>query len=273
MMIKRQNRRFIIMAAGRKGSGKSSFFNTLIGKDIVKNADSGGIDIYTLSIDCDGVMQRVTLIDTPGFGMTLSDTEIQESIASYIKAQFNMFIAEESKIRRDPKFEDTRIHCLLYFISSASSGLKSTDIAFLKSVSPLVNIIPIISKADGLTINERRTMKAKVMEQLSHHKIPTFDLESQELYANPVGGSSLNELVPFLVVSADFGDPGTKSKDCQWGLVNIDNHEHCDFMALREILLSTHTSSLAEYTASELYENYRSAYLEKEARAGRLENK
>jgi cell division control protein 11 len=266
MMVRRQNRRFIIMAAGRKGSGKSSFFNTLIGKDIVKNTDSSGIDIYTLSVDCVGVMQKVTLIDTPGFGATLSDVEAQENIASYIKTQLNMFIEEESKIRRDPKFEDTRIHCLLYFISSTSSALKNTDITFLKSVASLVNIIPVISKADGLTLRERREMKDRVMEQLSYYKIPMFDLENPEMCLSPVEDSQLNKMMPFLLVSAGFGMADAGDRDHQWGLVNVDNHEHCDFTALREILLSTHTSTLAEYTASELYEGYRSTYLETRAK-------
>ncbi|AFM98974.1 septin [Encephalitozoon hellem ATCC 50504] len=262
MIVRRQNRRFTIMAAGPKGSGKSSFFNTLIGKEIVTSKGQEGIDLYMLNLDCEGIMQRITFVDTPGFGDALDDTEIQETICNFIKAQLDMFITEESKIRRNPKYEDTRVHCLLYFIPSTSFGLKNRDIVFLKKVSGLVNIIPVISKSDGLSITERIEVKRQVMEQLRYYNISIFDLDDPEVYSSPTAGNDLNSLVPFMVVSADRENLESRTRNYQWGSVNIDNPEHCDFPALRELLLSTHIYGLIDYTASEIYENYRAAVLE-----------
>ncbi|AFN83738.1 septin [Encephalitozoon romaleae SJ-2008] len=264
MIVRRQNRRFTIMAAGPKGSGKSSFFNTLIGKEIVTSKGQEGIDLYMLNLDCEGIMQRITLIDTPGFGETLDDTEIQETICNFIKAQLDMFIAEESKIRRNPKYEDTRVHCLLYFIPSTSFGLKNRDIVFLKKVSGLVNIIPVISKSDGLSITERIEVKRQVVEQMRHYNISIFDLDDPEIYSSPTAGNDLNSLVPFMIVSADGENLESRVRNYQWGSVSIDNPEHCDLPALRELLLSTHIYGLIDYTASEIYENYRAAVLESE---------
>jgi len=262
MIVRRQNRRFTIMVAGCKGSGKSSFLNTLIGKDIIKSGDQSGIDLYMLNIDCEGIMQKITLIDTPGFGENLDDNEIQESICNFIKSQLDMFITEESKVRRNSKYEDTRIHCLLYFIPSTSSSLKNTDIIFLKRISTLVNIIPIISKSDGLTIIERVEIKKKIMEQMNYYNIPLFDLDDPELHPTPANGNNLNDLIPFLIISANDRNPESKSGDYQWGSVDIDNPNHCDFSILRELLLSTHIHGLIDHTASELYENYRAIVLE-----------
>ncbi|CAD27055.2 SEPTIN [Encephalitozoon cuniculi GB-M1] len=262
MIVRRQNRRFTIMAAGPRGSGKSSFFNSLIGKEIVTSRGHEGIDLYMLNLDCEGIMQRITLIDTPGFGEGFDDSEIQETICNFIKAQLDMFIAEESKIRRNPKYEDTRVHCLLYFIPSTSSSLKSRDIAFLRKVSGLVNIIPVISKSDGLSITERIEVKRQVMEQIKHYNISIFDLDDPEVYSSPAAGNDLNSLVPFLVVSADRENFESRARNYQWGDVSIDNPDHCDLPALRELLLSTHIYGLIDYTASEIYENYRAAVLE-----------
>lgn len=262
MIVRRQNRRFTIMAAGPKGSGKSSFFNTLIGKEIVTSRSQEGIDLYMLNLDCEGITQRITLIDTPGFGDTLDDREIQETICNFIKAQLDMFISEESKIRRNRKYEDTRVHCLLYFIPSTSSGLKNRDVMFLKRVSGLVNIIPVISKSDGLSTSERSEFKRRVMEQIRYYGISVFDLDDPELYSSPATGNDLNALLPFLIVSADRGDLDSRTRSCQWGDIAIDNPSHCDLSALRELLLSTHIYGLIDYTASEIYENYRASILE-----------
>lgn len=48
---------------------------------------------------------------------------------------------------------DERIHCLFYFLSPHS--LKQIDVAFLSRVSSIVPIIPVIAKADTLTVMER----------------------------------------------------------------------------------------------------------------------
>lgn len=260
-MIRRQNRRFSIMIAGSKGSGKSSFFNTLIGRKIVKSENDNGIDAYMLNIDCEGIPQKLTLIDTPGFGSTLDDSKTQDDICKYIKEQFDSFIKEESKIRRDPKYEDPRVHCLIYLIPATSSGLKNTDVVFLKKVSSLVNIIPIISKSDGLSIQERSKVKNKIVEEFTYHEIPLFDLDNPEICPAPVNGTGLNSLLPFLIVSADTEDFEPRTRSFEWGTVNIINPEHCDFSTLKEVLFGSHTHSLIDYTASELYENYRASVL------------
>lgn len=262
MMVRRQNRRFTVMVAGSRGCGKSSFLNTLVGREIITARGLKGIDLYMLNLDCEGVTQKITLIDTPGFGGTLDDNEIQETICSFIKSQLDMFISEESKIRRNPKYEDTRVHCLLYFVPSTACGLKNTDVVFLRRVCSLVNIIPVISKSDGLTIAERDEAKTRVMGQMRHHGIPVFDLDDPELHSAPAGGNNLNSLFPFLIVSADNQDPSSRRRSYQWGSVSVDDPSHSDFPALRELLLSTHIYGLIDYTASEIYENYRARVLE-----------
>ena len=49
---------------------------------------------------------------------------------------------------------DTRVHCLLYFISPYGRGLKPLDLDVMKRLSTKVNLVPVIAKADGLTKTE-----------------------------------------------------------------------------------------------------------------------
>lgn len=53
---------------------------------------------------------------------------------------------------------DTRVHACLYFIPPYGHGLRQIDLEFLKRLQYKVNLIPIIAKADGLTIGEVRTL-------------------------------------------------------------------------------------------------------------------
>lgn len=262
MMLKRKNRRFSIMAAGYKGSGKSSFFNTLFNNDIVRLEASSDINLIMLNIDCEGISQKISLIDTPGFGLGIDDEDLQNSLINFIQKQFDIFIEEESKIRRDPTFEDPRVHCLLYFIPCTGNGLKQNDINFLKKVQRLVNIIPILSKSDGLNLNEKNTLKEKVKQQLNNNCIEIFDFENTDYYDKVEEDQNLNSYIPFSVVNSDENDVKSRVRKYKWGVVDIDNVRHCDFAVLKEVLLGTHLNILIDFTASELYESYRAKVLE-----------
>lgn len=48
------------------------------------------------------------------------------------------------------------------FIFVSILGLKELDIAFLRSVHHLVNVIPLLAKSDGLTLEERSNAKMLV---------------------------------------------------------------------------------------------------------------
>ncbi|ORD95030.1 CDC11 [Enterospora canceri] len=245
--------RFSIMAAGAKGSGKSSFFNNLVGKQIITDDQQDEINVYMLNLDCEGVVQKITFIDTPGFDSSNNES-IQTSILNFIKEQFDLFMAEENKIRRNPLYEDTRVHCLLYFLPSTGYGLKQTDLHFLRSIKHLVNIIPVLSKADGLTPEETERYKKLIRAQFDEHSIPIFNMHpSQSLET----GINLNEIVPFSVISGE-----NKVKEINGYSIEVDNPNFNDLSVLREALLSLYLDSLMEVTANELYEQYRTRALE-----------
>jgi hypothetical protein len=59
---------------------------------------------------------------------------------------------------------DDRIHCVFYFI--ASHRMKDIDTEFIRQLSPLVPIIPIIAKADTMTVQERNNHILTVYQKL-----------------------------------------------------------------------------------------------------------
>jgi septin 7 len=46
-----------------------------------------------------------------------------------------------------------------------------------------------------------------------------------------------------------------------WGVIEVDNEQHCDFVKLRQMLVRSHMEELREYTNDVLYEDYRTEKL------------
>ena len=46
-------------------------------------------------------------------------------IEGYLERQYDDILAEESRIKRNPRFRDNRVHALLYFITPTGHGYAS----------------------------------------------------------------------------------------------------------------------------------------------------
>lgn len=138
---------------------------------------------YTISreIDIDKERIVVTIIDTPGFDQEyLVDKQLHD-ITKYIEHQFDLTLAEESKVKRNPKAVDTQVHCCLYFIDPKKSNLDEYDIRILKRLSNRVNVIPVIGKADHLTLAQRNRLKPSIIKDIyTTHKIPIYGMPDEE---------------------------------------------------------------------------------------------
>ena len=139
---------------------------------------------------------------------------------------------------------DDRIHCLLYFLPPNNRGLKEKDIKFMKELSTKVNIIPVIAKADGLTVSEIKKMKARIREEIQAEII--------KIYQIPEVG--LRDSVPFAVCGADtkveVEGKTIRGRQYSWGMVEVDNPDHCDFSKLKTLLVD-HMQDLMDVTNNE----------------------
>jgi septin 7 len=52
-----------------------------------------------------------------------------------------------------------------------------------------------------------------------------------------------------------------RGRSYPWGIIEVDNEEHCDFVKLRQMLVRTYMEELREYTNDTLYENWRTEKL------------
>lgn len=77
---------------------------------------------------------------------------------------------------------------------------------------------------------------------------------------------STQRKIPFAVVGSnshvDTPDGRqVRGRTYPWGVVDVDNEDHCDFVKLRQMLIRTHMEELKEHTQTVLYERYRSEKL------------
>ena len=84
-----------------------------------------------------------------------------DPIIKYIKDQHSAYLRKELTAKRDRYIQDTRIHCCLYFINPTGHSLRPIDIIVMKKLSEVVNVVPVIAKADSLTLEERDAFKQK----------------------------------------------------------------------------------------------------------------
>uniref|UniRef100_A0A672GHF4 Septin 4a n=1 Tax=Salarias fasciatus TaxID=181472 RepID=A0A672GHF4_SALFA len=264
---------FTLMVAGESGLGKSTLINSLFLTDLYKdrkvpNAEERigqTVDIvkHTIGIEEKGIKLRLTIIDTPGFGDAVNNTESWKHIEDYIDQQFEQYFRDESGLNRR-NIQDNRVHCCLYFISPFGHGLRPLDVECMSALHEKVNIIPVLAKADSLTQAEVRRKKMKIREEIKQFGINIYqfpDCDSDEDEDYKLQEQILKDSIPFAVIGSNVQveSKGHKFRGRMypWGAVEVENPAHSDFLLLRNMLVRTHMQDLKDVTRETHYENYR----------------
>ncbi|GFZ49551.1 Septin homolog spn1 [Saitozyma sp. JCM 24511] len=287
-----------LMVVGGSGTGRTTFVNTLVDQPLLTHRSSAlltdptnphspldpaavrqvaeqahveqpiRIKPVTVELEEDGVRIALTIVDTPGFGDGVDNEYAFGEILNYLERQYDDILAEESRIKRNPRFRDNRVHALLYFIAPTGHALREIDIELMKRLSPRVNVIPVIGKSDTLTPTELRAFKQRIMEDIEYYGIPVYNFpydDEEDDEDTIADNSELRALLPFAIVGSEEeiminGEP-VRGRRYPWGVVEVDNPQHSDFTRLRSALLMSHLTDLKEITHDFLYENYRTEKL------------
>ncbi|XP_073778703.1 septin 4b isoform X2 [Danio rerio] len=264
---------FTLMVAGESGLGKSTLVNSLFLTDLYKdrkllNAEERitqtvEITKHTVDIEEKGVKLKLTIVDTPGFGDAVNNTECWKSVADYIDQQFEQYFRDESGLNRK-NIQDNRVHCCLYFISPFGHGLRPLDVEFMKALHEKVNIVPVLAKADTLTPLEVKKKKIKIREEIEQYGIKIYqfpDCDSDEDEEFKQQDQELKDSIPFAVIGSntvvEAKGKRVRGRLYPWGIVEVENPAHCDFVKLRNMLVRTHMQDLKDVTRETHYENYR----------------
>uniref|UniRef100_A0A8D3BCK9 Septin 4a n=1 Tax=Scophthalmus maximus TaxID=52904 RepID=A0A8D3BCK9_SCOMX len=264
---------FTLMVAGESGLGKSTLINSLFLTDLYKdrkvpNAEeriSQTVDIvkHGVSIEEKGIKLRLTIIDTPGLGDAVDNAGSWRQIEDYIDQQFEQYFRDESGLNRR-NIQDNRVHCCLYFISPFGHGLRPLDVECMKAVHEKVNLVPVLAKADGLTQAEVCRKKMKIREEIKRfginiYQFPECDSDEDEDFKTH--DQMLKDSIPFAVIGSNVQVESNgrkfRGRAYPWGVVEVENPAHSDFLLLRNMLVRTHMQDLKDVTRETHYENFR----------------
>ncbi|XP_019326840.1 PREDICTED: septin-4 [Aptenodytes forsteri] len=271
------------------GLGKSTLVNSLFLTDMYRdrkllNAEERitqtvEITKHVVDIEEKGVKLRLTIVDTPGFGDAVNNTECWKPVADYIDQQFEQYFRDESGLNRK-NIQDNRVHCCIYFISPFGHGLRPLDVEFMRALHQRVNIVPVLAKADTLTPTEVERMKNKIREEIDHYGIRIYqfpECDSDEDEEFKLQDQALKESIPFAVIGSntvvEAKGRRVRGRLYPWGIVEVENPSHCDFVKLRTMLVRTHMQDLKDVTRETHYENYRTQCIQSMTRMERNRNK
>merc|ERR1711939_986793 len=267
---------FNVICVGQTGLGKSTLINTIFASHLI---DSKGrltpdepvrstTEIQTVShiIEENGVRLRLNIVDTPGYGDQVNNDRCWDPIVKYIKDQHSAYLRKELTAQRERYIQDTRIHCCLFFIQPSGHALKPIDIVVLKKLSDVVNVVPVIAKADSLTLEERQMFKDRIKEEFAFHNIRMYPYDNEEYDSEESAmNSQIKSIIPFAVVGSErninVDGKVVRGRQNRWGTINVEDERHCEFVYLRDFLTRTHLQDLIETTSQIHYESFRAKQL------------
>ncbi|XP_028656728.1 septin 10 isoform X1 [Erpetoichthys calabaricus] len=262
---------FNILCVGETGIGKSTLMDTLFNTSF-ENFESSHFEpkvklrAQTYELNESNVRLKLTIVNTVGFGDQMNKQQSYQPVVDYIDAQFESYLQEELKIKRSLyNYHDSRIHVCLYFISPTGHSLKSLDLVTMKKLDSKVNIIPVIAKADTISKSELHKFKIKIMSELVSNGVQIYQFPIDDESVAKIN-STMNGHLPFAVVGSTeevkIGNKMVKARQYPWGVVQVENENHCDFVKLREMLICVNMEDLREQTHTRHYELYRRCKLE-----------
>ncbi|KAG7488377.1 hypothetical protein MATL_G00031980 [Megalops atlanticus] len=100
---------------------------------------------------------RSTLSHCPHHALAINSFN---TVISYSDDQFKHYLHDESGLNQG-HIVDNRVHCCYYFISPLGHSLKPMDVQIMKAVHNKVSVVPVITKADILTLREPERFKRR----------------------------------------------------------------------------------------------------------------
>ncbi|KAI8908422.1 Septin-type guanine nucleotide-binding (G) domain-containing protein [Gorgonomyces haynaldii] len=278
--IQKRGFNFNLMVVGRSGLGKSTMVNTLFATHLVDSKKTVGktTEIATVShlVEEKGVSLKLSITDTPGYGDQVNNEQCWEPIVKYIKDQYSLFLRKELTPQRELRINDSRVHCVLFFIAPTGHALTPLDITVMKKISRVANLVPVIAKSDSLTLDERVAFKKRIKQELDFHGVrvyPWQDMDeefyepgTEEERSGKQAFLQLRDVIPFCVVGSEnrvvVDGKAVPARRTRYGVINaVEDPNHCEFIQLRNFLLRTHMQDLIESTALVHYETFRTRQL------------
>lgn len=229
---------------------------------------STSVEISSSAAMMDEELMLVNIVEVMGQHENFDSSNIITETCQYLEQQFISVLAEETRVRRNPRFEDNRVHVALYFLEATGHGLRETDVEMMKALAKYTNVLPIISKADSFTPDELEIFKKNICHDIELHNVPVYKFDINNFdddyddYETIQENKTLASLQPFSVIcSQTKNDNNEYIREYPWGEVHINDDSISDLKILKSVLFGSHLQEFKDTTHNLLYEDYRAEKL------------
>ncbi|KAG9333945.1 hypothetical protein JZ751_009348 [Albula glossodonta] len=163
---------------------------------------------------------------------------------------------------------------------AGESGLGKSTLVNSLFLTDLYKDRKLLNAEDSLTPAEVQKKKAKILEEIEKfdikiYQFPECDSDEDEDFKRQ--DQELKDSIPFAVIGSN-AVVETKGRRVRgrlypWGIVEVENPMHSDFLKLRNMLVRTHMQDLKDMTRETHYENFRSQCIQSMTRMVSKERK
>ncbi|QSZ35014.1 hypothetical protein DSL72_007876 [Monilinia vaccinii-corymbosi] len=125
----------------------------------------------------DSVLERnLCFVDTPGYGNKTSCLEVISPVVDYIESQFQKVESKDGLTDSDMIHllggnGGSQVDVVFYIIINK---IKPVDIEYLRRISPMTNVIPLIARSEVLSLEDLVSVKRHVLSELRAANIRPF---------------------------------------------------------------------------------------------------
>eukprot|EP00747_Dinoflagellata_sp_TGD_P181105 gnl/TRDRNA2_/TRDRNA2_34608_c0_seq1.p1 gnl/TRDRNA2_/TRDRNA2_34608_c0~~gnl/TRDRNA2_/TRDRNA2_34608_c0_seq1.p1 ORF type:complete len:497 (+),score=63.56 gnl/TRDRNA2_/TRDRNA2_34608_c0_seq1:31-1491(+) len=258
-----------IMVVGESGVGKTSLLANLFHSplDWPSGERTVGVRVKVVKMQLGGdgetcVPFEARLIDSPGWGDTLSLRRSFAIVTRYIDKTFREQLNRETAVHRQVKVHhDTRVEhvdVVLYVFSP--HRCKGIDLAFLSKLRKRVVIVPILAKADTMTTEELTKFRQEIVTRFEEANIQVAHPPVAVICVDPpsLGG-------PRHVEGLWPPHGGKLGRTYPWGVAESEDNSHSELPKLRKFLLTDGLLKLKKSSQMH-YEDFRTRTLRSQSK-------
>ena len=258
----RKGANFNMILAGCRGTGKSTFLNTLIGENLEEDTapvNSGQVRSPRFLLVENKFDLDLTVVDMPDFASKIDNQYTWLPIVKYTETQFRQYLIQEEQPVRD-KIKDTRVHVCIYFIAPNNTPLSTLDIESMKEIAKRVTLLPVISRSDTLNRDELLNFKTIINKTLKEHDIDVCKYLNDGRVVEKLAAHSPYAIIGSNALYKNSEGALVRARKYGWGMVEVENPEHCDFVFIRELLMSENMVDLVG-AMEQYYNAFRTDFL------------
>lgn len=264
----RKGARFSMVLAGCRGTGKSTFLNTLIGETLEDESRphiDGQVRSRRFQLVENKFDMDLTVVDMPDFAAKIDNHYTWLPIVKYIEYQFRQYLVQEEQPTRE-QIKDNRVHVCIYFISPTNTELSSLDVESMREIAKRVSLIPVIARSDTLNKDELSNFKSIINRTLAEHEIEVGKYLVESNVAEKLKVHSPYAIIGSNDLYKNSDGKLVRARKYGWGMVEVENPEHCDFVHIRELLMSENMLDLIS-AMEQHYNAFRSEFLRSRIRS------